>query len=569
MARLHLTRKAALDWIGSREFGRGEEYADRGDVSRMLVQGDRLKAHVQGTSDRPYRVEITIRKDAVAAADCSCPVGEGGRCKHVGAVLAHFLSEPDGFAEIEPLDTELNKREKAELVALIKIMVKQSPDLESLLSQPVPGGKRKQPADPKVYRRRALQLFREIDPYAEFGHEPFVDGLDALAELGEQFEQAGDAEQARAVFEGVAGAMTEDAAEALDGYGFAVVDRVCGGLIRTLAAGPKKDAARREATLKSILGLFVLSAGDELLDHILPAISSTERRTLAGWTRQLIRANGRAAFADYRNRRLGVLLLRIDADASDDETYLAVCHDAGMSAEYLARLLKLRRAKDAVAFVESRHGSHEFFPLCDALVAAGHGDATDRLVRSQRDWAKDLSSVRWLRDRAAARRDAVETLRLAETEFRLSPTVEGFRDVESQTPREAWPQKREQLLAWLVKEKRDYLFVPIWLGDGEVRKALDYVAQPRAERVVLDVARAAEKEFPAEAAARYHRAGVSRIAERNRAAYQEACRSFGREAALREKLGEAAAFRQSMLDLTERNKSLRALTDEMRKARLK
>ena len=76
-----------------------------------------------------------MRLDArgIAEADCSCPVGADGYCKHTGAVLLAWRRRPEDFAEVEELDQALGRRSKEELIALVKQMLQHQPDLDVLL----------------------------------------------------------------------------------------------------------------------------------------------------------------------------------------------------------------------------------------------------------------------------------------------------------------------------------------------------------------------------------------------------------------------------------------------------
>ena len=56
------------------------------------------------------------------------------------------------------MDTALRRRSKADLVALVKQMLRQTPDLETLLVTPIPSAGARTPSGPlstKVYRRQA------------------------------------------------------------------------------------------------------------------------------------------------------------------------------------------------------------------------------------------------------------------------------------------------------------------------------------------------------------------------------------------------------------------------------
>src|SRR4051812_15660128 len=85
-----LTPDAVRAWVGDFEVGKGRPYADGPAVSGGVRAGDSLRASVKGTRHRPYRVRVRLADGAVAAAECSCPVGYNGRCKHVAAVLLTY-----------------------------------------------------------------------------------------------------------------------------------------------------------------------------------------------------------------------------------------------------------------------------------------------------------------------------------------------------------------------------------------------------------------------------------------------------------------------------------------------
>ena len=215
-------------------------------VRHRALQGTPLKANVQGTAAyRPYRVVGQADGEARSiAADCSCPVGGGGRCKHVAALLLRYAEAPDEFAEIEALDASLQGRDKAELIALVKQMVRRRPELETLLAMPMPGSKRKTPVDPKVYRRQAAEVFREVPEYEEWGGEQAAEAIADIVAIGEGFEAADDWDGAAAVYQGVTAAVVDDGSELLGGdysYEDDPTGRLLAGLLRCLDCLPAED----------------------------------------------------------------------------------------------------------------------------------------------------------------------------------------------------------------------------------------------------------------------------------------------------------------------------------------
>ena len=136
-------------WVGPASFQRGRAYFRQGAIQNPRRQRETLKANCLGSYAPSYRVEVTFDLDGIGWADCSCPVGGGGYCKHVAAMLLTWLDSPSVFKEIEDLDAALEQRSKGELIALIRRMLQREPDLEILLELPIPAEDTDQsPIDP-------------------------------------------------------------------------------------------------------------------------------------------------------------------------------------------------------------------------------------------------------------------------------------------------------------------------------------------------------------------------------------------------------------------------------------
>src|SRR5206468_7370725 len=119
-------------------------------------EGETLKARCRGQSGGPYRVRATLKEGAVTEADCSCPVGDGGHCKHVAALLVAWQEEPGAFREVAALGAELERLDRADLLALLRHLLRRRPELEdlvrSLLEAPLPGtAAADRPADADIY----------------------------------------------------------------------------------------------------------------------------------------------------------------------------------------------------------------------------------------------------------------------------------------------------------------------------------------------------------------------------------------------------------------------------------
>jgi hypothetical protein len=576
-----LSERAVLDWVGPAEVRKGRPYAEGGAVLDPVAQGTALKARVQGTADRPYRVWARLAGGRVVEADCSCPVGAGGRCKHVAALLLAYHDNPDGFTALEDVDANLRKRDKAELIALIKQMLRKAPELESLLAAPVPGGKRQAVPSPDVYRRQAAAVLRGVPRYEEWAGEEAARELESIVETGEEFEEAGDHATAAAVYQGVTAAVLDDEYDLLAGDDGpdGVPGRLAAGLLRCLDREPA-GCPRRESLFQSLFDLTVaffsyIEEGDPDFDPLggmLDLATPAERRTLAGWARQI--RPSREYDSEYARHRLVRLLTRIDADVLGDEDYLDVCRKAGMTREVVAKLLELGRGDEAVREVVSAVGRdrlHELTRFTDQLAEGGQGPAAEKLVRERAAKAEPWARARllgWLKERAATRGDTAEQLRLAGELLEVEPSLGLYRELRSLTPAADWPARRGAVLRQLAKSRQPWLVIDVHLDEGDVAAALAAYKAGSGSMRAAAVAEAAEAEFPADAAAIYRKLAEAQIEHRSRGAYQEACRYLRKVGELSARTGTADEFRRYVAGLLEEHKSLRAFREEAEKAGL-
>ncbi len=153
--------KAIRARIDARSFEKGQSYFRAGAIFDTKRQGRTIKARCEGSQAEAYRVKASFDEKGITSAECSCPVGGGGHCKHVAALLLTWRERPEEFVEIEELEASLEHRSKPELIAMIKQMLIRDPDLEILLETPLPGSRKRQvPVSPDIYRRQADRAFR-------------------------------------------------------------------------------------------------------------------------------------------------------------------------------------------------------------------------------------------------------------------------------------------------------------------------------------------------------------------------------------------------------------------------
>ncbi len=64
---------------------RRRQYVRDGAIINARRQEMMLKSSCIGSLPEPYRVEVIFDAHEIASAECSCPEGEDGYCKHVAA----------------------------------------------------------------------------------------------------------------------------------------------------------------------------------------------------------------------------------------------------------------------------------------------------------------------------------------------------------------------------------------------------------------------------------------------------------------------------------------------------
>jgi hypothetical protein len=194
----HIKKSDVINWTDEAYFKRGQGYYASGAIYERRREGMKIKSKCSGSQAPFYRQEVIFNSKGIESAECSCPVGDGGRCKHTIALLLTWVNDPNSFQEIEALDAILNKRSKPELIAIIKEMLDQEPDLESLLDLPIIGEESK-PSSIKAIRQQAQRAFRDVD--YEWGYtEEIKRDLNPLLKLAAGYLSRGDAENSALIY---------------------------------------------------------------------------------------------------------------------------------------------------------------------------------------------------------------------------------------------------------------------------------------------------------------------------------------------------------------------------------
>lgn len=193
-----LTQDWLLEMAGDRYFARGEDYARRGYVHDLEVEGDGLTACVTGTEN--YYVEIWV-EDGELLASCTCPLGvDDIFCKHCVATGLTWLANPKVAkvskgnrpaqkpVTIQEVEDFLKRQEKATLIQWIQDRIQRDEDWRQQLFLKV-ASQRPQGLDLTTFRRalrdaiavRGLIEWDEVSDYAD-GISSVFDSIQDLLE---------------------------------------------------------------------------------------------------------------------------------------------------------------------------------------------------------------------------------------------------------------------------------------------------------------------------------------------------------------------------------------------------
>ena len=562
-------------WVGPRGFQLGRSYFENEAIFDLRRQGSSLKACCQGSMPQPYRLRVSFDTEGIEEANCSCPVGHSGHCKHVGALLLAWLDQPDAFRAVAELDADLEQRGKEELIALIKQMLRLQPDLETLLEVALPGGdRRRTPVNPETYRRQVSSAFRR-------GGNDWMASSRIAADIGitvsagDGFLALDDYASAGTVYQAVAQGILEhyEMIHDEDGDLSEVVDRCVEGLGYCLAGGGD-DAVDRERPLQTLFEIYRFDVdyggvglGEAAPDLILEHATGEEKRAVAGWVRAAM-AKGSSWSDNYHRQVHGRFLLDLEMADLNDSAFLSICRESGLLADLVGRLLTLGRLDEAISEAELA-GDYELLILADIFHQHGCAQSVEPLLVKRIETSQDHRLVEWLKERHKERGELAEALTLAKQLLQARPHLAGYQEVrELSRQLGVWQELRPDLLSEWSTAKQYGLLTDIYLEEGEIDLALKSVKQRKLGSLhgadqLIRVAQAASGTHPHAAVDIYRQQAESMIEARGRDNYQRACTHLTRVRDIYRQLAQEPAWTNFIAQLRERHRRLPALQEEL------
>lgn len=571
------------NWVGARSFQKGYKYFEDESILNPRRRGSSLVAECQGTQAVPYRVEIRLGPEGIIEGACTCSAGAGGHCKHAAALLLTWLHEPEMFVDVPEIEQLLEKRSRADLIALIQQMVIRYPDLEQMLE--LSELTSLSPGEPVPANRIAQQVHWAFSSAGgEMGGDnaQVAQNLQPILDMGEALIDREDIENAATVYRTLIDNMLtyEDCLYHDEGGDLGQVLAECEQSIEECLHSTR-DAHLRSKLLRSLFDLLLwdLQAGglgyaDETPNILTTLSTSEEKLDIAAWVQAALPSKDDWQSDRYK-RELGGLWLGLMSENMDDETYLSICAATGRTRDMADRLLSLGRVEEALATARAA-GAREITHFADIFETHGYAELAAQLVKEQPGSETEIHLLKWLKQYALLNDQPDEAMRLAGQIFWQAQTLEHYNALleaaETVGAREA---ERQQVLERLESAGNFFLLVEIYLHENEVDLALAALERVNPDiwwgRMALlrrQVAQAVEAPRPREAIRQYLLLAEELIRKRSRGNYAEAARLLLHVHKLYRGLGEEERWVQILDGLRQDYRRLPAFMDEMRLAGL-
>ena len=569
-----LTEAQVKGLATAQSFTRGKSYL----IDNAIRQGRELRAECQGSDDEPYEVTATLDKNGVAETACTCPYDYDGICKHIVALLLTWVHTPQVFEAVPELNSALHDLSKEELLAVISGMVSRDPKMmrEIELVKAAPRGGR--PLNVATYRKQASRAMQSESL------NTILRELKSLRDTARHLAKAGDDVNAGAIFHVALDEAIKGYDEMMqeidyDGGICVVMEDLAKDLGECLQAG-KADAATRWAWLATMLnaeltdieiggidlapsaGQAVLKlANDEewakvesLLRARIKAASNWQRQSLVSYLSEGLVVRKQSSKANALIRELGT---------PEQQAYLLI--DEGKFDEAIKRIQKILPTAPGLVT-----------QFADALLTAGAKQAALNLVEqtgSDHHWNKA-----WLVKYYQANGTQEE---IVDAQFQLylaAPSLENFKTLSAASRKLSnWNPIRTAVIKALEEKNNFTAIMDIALSEGDTERALELLPKLRkwpqmasgwVTNYEFEVAKLCTNKLPVKALEIYQQLVEHQINLRNRSAYQQAIKYLKLIAKIHGTCKTKDEWKKYLNSIQEKYPTLRALKEEIEKAKL-
>ncbi len=197
---------------------------------------------------------------------------------------------------MDALKKNLEQREKSELLAIIQNMLRQEPDLQWLLTTPLPtASSRRASLDPDVYRQQILAAMAAGENQRKRKRGEVQRRLTAIKSIADEFVAQVDYAAALTIYEVLVTEVIKHFNDYRDEYiAFSVILMGCIDGLDSCFAGEEDNPEMRLRVIRVLFAIYRFYTDSWMdLDEDIPGLlvgntTLEERQILAGWLRDAI-----------------------------------------------------------------------------------------------------------------------------------------------------------------------------------------------------------------------------------------------------------------------------------------
>lgn len=582
-------------FVDDQSFARAHDYAASGYIFGGSHSQDKsgrhtIRAQSGGQSGGPYWVSALVHSQKIISAQCDCPIGieSDGHCKHVAAMLLHWLEQPNEFVEVEDLSTVLDCLTKPELIKLIENLLAHAPQLVRHVVGEMPkaqGGvdNANQAPNPKPSQLQVEAIFNSSRLWSHRDIHSVDGELRRIVDKASTRANNGDWIGAVEIHIGVLHALMPILHQFDENWDYPLMHiRQCVASLQDglqLVTAPSK---LRSAILDALVFtirtdinvLGGLGASEGAADILANDATLEERLAIAQtlWA-DIDQANAETrkdttrSHSHWSQGKLGMIVLKLVGNQLKDSDYLKLCRNAHLLAPAIQFMLQRGRIAEAEDMAKTA-SDYELVGLAGTFKSNGNADSAVKLMLPRARTSTDSRIAVWLRDHFAEVGQIAEAYQWAKQVISLHPTLEDYRHLKAlwTTPNN-WPDERESVLTTIKTARWESVYIDILLEEQLYDEAIAFVEAPKTDRVrgSYHVAQAVENTRPKDAIRLYAPVVTAHIAERKRPSYTEAVTLLVHMRTLYHRLQQDSDWAIYLLQIQETARRLPALAQELAK----
>ena len=557
-----------------KSFDRGEEYYSNGAISNAIRQEFRLWADCYGSE--AYETAVTLNQSGIHTSSCTCPYDWSGLCKHQIALLLTYLHNPDRVQVIAPLAELLKPKSREDLVKLIEKMLDQSPNLLSLIETSSPT-KTGEPLNLTNYERQIKRAFHSQDI------RTIENSLNKIVMTADNLLTSGNWQDAGRLYQ----MLLEESIESYDelaqhmdydGDVICITQDIALALSTCLGMAVDADESIRELWLSTLLdGKFqdIEFGGLEFAEGAWRGILDYANREDWEWIEFKIRHKIQPHISKWQREALVRLLVEKSTTLEDTESSQNIIEELGSPEQKVFLWASEGKWDAAIALAKQEFTGLPglVFQLADRLLVADLPEkALSYMLGEIDNGMMSWKTAEWLENYYIQMGDLVKVIEWSMKGFEQSPTLSGYNKIQELHPKKReWKVIQEKLFEWLESNKRSDVLIDIMLLEGKIDRAIELLVNIplyRQDEQQLKVAKVAETEKPKVAIEIYKICVTKLINGKNRSAYQRAIEYLKTIRSLYESLNQNANWNLYITTLRKTYPTLRALQEELTKAKL-